>query len=572
MPSTHGRKRPNPNPYQQEHRQHKPPTYPLPNCHDVNLDFYDPVFRPIFADPTSPHSSMAQTTENHLHSSISPYGLTRATDPAHSDNCSSCCENENCTDQCENEDCTDGCGDCTDACHVDIAHCSLDECKGTVPCPGSPCGPVPSSCPQTASMACQTVVCEDEVCLSATEPCGGECETIYCHDGGCPEECSTEPCEVTCPAFNGAQTSCTDYTCLRDRTGYAPPHHHHHGAQNCVSYHVHSANSSRRQIPHTYHSEVARYASISPDSLTLNTAHSQPFDGLLHHSLFSDRSRFRLSDESTMLLPAAAKRRRISDSTVNTIPAFDHGYSTTPSSAAPTPVPSNLGDIFCMWDDNCEETFFDNLALQDHIQSAHIQPQPVNKRCLWDGCGKESEDPSSLFDHIKTSHAPPPAKLVCMWAGCKAIANSEEELQIHLNTHHLPSAYQCQWDTCDIVIPSETDLEKHVQSQHLLPQLEKTSSTPAGAKICEWQDVDENGTSHVCGLVFPSSTELQQHAKDVHIAALRKRTGYHCHWVGCNRRDKPFSQKGKVERHLQTHTGCKSPCIGLVCQASNQCT
>jgi hypothetical protein len=155
-----------------------------------------------------------------------------------------------------------------------------------------------------------------------------------------------------------------------------------------------------------------------------------------------------------------------------------------------------------------------------------------------------------------------------MWAGCKAIANSEEELQSHLNAHHLPSAYQCQWDTCDIVIPSEIDLEKHVQSQHLLPQLEKTSSAPADAKTCEWQEIDENGTPNVCGVVFSSSTELQQHAKDVHIAALRKRTGYHCHWVGCNRRDKPFSQKGKVERHLQTHTGCKSPRTWLVYQAS----
>ena len=157
------------------------------------------------------------------------------------------------------------------------------------------------------------------------------------------------------------------------------------------------------------------------------------------------------------------------------------------------------------------------------------------------------------------SHAHLPERHVCMWAGCNAILNSEGELQSHIDHAHLPSGNQCHWDSCDTLAPTVVDLEKHVHTEHLITQSValQDSPVPDGIKTCEWQDDDGHGNVVRCGLEFPNSTELQQHAKDEHIATLRKKTGYYCHWAGCTRRDKPFSQKGKVERHLQTHTGCK---------------
>ena len=510
----------------------------------LNLDFNDPVFRPIFA------------------------GMPAIAD----DNCSSCCDNDNCVDKCENDDYYD---DCTDECHIDVvAHCSLDDCKvasassSASSCPGSPCA-------QSTGGACQTVLCEDEVCSVDPGACGVACvETVYCHDTACKEEeCRTLPCEVPCEVSDCSQAIYREYSCHRDNTPAATTTHEpsldasYHGggggAHNCVSFHVNNANSNRWRKSAPRLTETEHYASIAPNSLTLDTARLQPPNTLLGDPLYSAGGgtgvpRWFRETESPPQPPS--KRRRTPESTPAATPAFDRNYSTTPSSAVPTPVSSNLGDIDCLWDYSCDETFFDNLALQDHIQHAHIggTQQLDVLTCLWDGCGQETSDPNSLFDHVKYFHAPPPGKLICMWEGCRATASSESELQSHINTAHLPLGSQCKWDACDLLAP---DLEKHVQTQHLVPQLEKSSgaSTGTAARACQWQDTDRDGNFHTCGMLFNSSTDLQQHAKDVHIHALRKKTGYFCRWAGCSRGDKPFSQKGKVERHFQTHTGCKYP-------------
>lgn len=551
------RKRPFPSHEQLQQQQCKPPGYLLPNHHysnyspvpepqqHLNLDFNDLVYRQIFAD------------------------MSAIVD----DNCSSCCDNDNCVDKCENDEC---CGDCPDECSIEaVAHCSLDDCKvvsaspssvSASSCPGSPCA-------QMAGAACQTVLCEDEVC--PVDPCGVACvETVYCHDTACrEEECLTLPCEVPCFVSGCSQAICREYSC---RAGKSPPatavresspaasYHGGVDAHNYVSFHVNNANSNRWQKPAPRCTETGHYASIAPNSLTLDTMHLPPFNALSGDQLYSGGgggvvpSVPRWFEETeTPLLQQPSKRRKISELTPVATPAFDHSYSTTPSSTAPTPMSSNLGDIDCLWDHGCDETFFDNLALQDHIQHAHIQygtQQLDTLTCLWDGCGQETPDPNSLLDHVKFYHAPPPSKLICMWEGCRAIANSEAELQSHINAAHLPFGPQCKWDTCGLLAP---DLEKHVQTQHLVPHVGKSPDTVA--RTCQWQDTDRDGNVHTCGMLFTSSTDLQQHAKEIHINALRKKTGYFCHWAGCNRMDKPFSQKGKVERHLQTHTGCKYP-------------
>lgn len=99
-------------------------------------------------------------------------------------------------------------------------------------------------------------------------------------------------------------------------------------------------------------------------------------------------------------------------------------------------------------------------------------------------------------------------------------------------------------------------------------EVESTASASEGPRKCEWEDVSggfgkddgnaKDGGGVVCGKVFSSTEELQRHVKEVHIAVLKKKTGYYCCWKSCGRRDRGFSQKGKVERHMQTHTGCRN--------------
>jgi hypothetical protein len=68
--------------------------------------------------------------------------------------------------------------------------------------------------------------------------------------------------------------------------------------------------------------------------------------------------------------------------------------------------------------------------------------------------------------------------------------------------------------------------------------------------------------NQVCGLICQSEVELQTHIKCNHLDSLDKSSGYRCLWEDCKRKEMPlekqgFSQRGKLERHMATHTNCK---------------
>ncbi|CRK27110.1 hypothetical protein BN1708_004332 [Verticillium longisporum] len=72
---------------------------------------------------------------------------------------------------------------------------------------------------------------------------------------------------------------------------------------------------------------------------------------------------------------------------------------------------------------------------------------------------------------------------------------------------------------------------------------------------CRWLSYGQ-----VCGLTFRDEEELHQHVRDRHTAPLNKEVGgFPCHWEKCVRQKKGsagnFSQKSKLDRHLQVHTG-----------------
>lgn len=70
---------------------------------------------------------------------------------------------------------------------------------------------------------------------------------------------------------------------------------------------------------------------------------------------------------------------------------------------------------------------------------------------------------------------------------------------------------------------------------------------------CRWVASDGG----VCLARFENYKELQGHCKENHLKNLQKvDAGFRCSWYGCARAT-AFSQKSKLERHMQTHTGCK---------------
>lgn len=71
---------------------------------------------------------------------------------------------------------------------------------------------------------------------------------------------------------------------------------------------------------------------------------------------------------------------------------------------------------------------------------------------------------------------------------------------------------------------------------------------------CLWKcEHDEEG----CGKTFATAAALHEHCKDSHTkCALKEDSQYWCKWDGCHRQE-GFTQRAKLERHLQTHSGCK---------------
>ena len=75
---------------------------------------------------------------------------------------------------------------------------------------------------------------------------------------------------------------------------------------------------------------------------------------------------------------------------------------------------------------------------------------------------------------------------------------------------------------------------------------------------CKWRE----DTGMICGQHFDDSEGLHKHVV-THSRNLKKAgAGHRCRWAGCTRAEGAkgcFPQRTKLERHLQTHTGCKHP-------------
>lgn len=78
---------------------------------------------------------------------------------------------------------------------------------------------------------------------------------------------------------------------------------------------------------------------------------------------------------------------------------------------------------------------------------------------------------------------------------------------------------------------------------------------PQNAYQCFWGDPE---TGEPCGQNFGNSDELDSHCKAAHTKNLAKGPGgFQCSWESCKRGKDFFLTKAKLNRHLQTHTGCE---------------
>ncbi|RDW75049.1 hypothetical protein BP6252_06191 [Coleophoma cylindrospora] len=254
-------------------------------------------------------------------------------------------------------------------------------------------------------------------------------------------------------------------------------------------------------------------------------------------------------------------------------------------------------DNSCRWD-QCDQSFSSQDALYNHFHTAHIDPflqyscpipasqcpsiigsHPLDhlqsyhgwnqNNCPDSSCqemGPQFCDPSQLHNHFDQQHSIQPQEgLSCKWESCKIVVSDLNQLSEHLtNQHHFHIPVTTD-EEIDLSPTSDMKASSEVKAPRvsILPNRAATEGEdPRHTITCKWK----TGDNTICGVAKhgkEAAKELQEHVREAHLAQLSSKLGYICQWDGCGRaadpklKDKGFSQRGKLERHMASHTTYK---------------
>ncbi|KAJ8061246.1 hypothetical protein OCU04_010316 [Sclerotinia nivalis] len=197
---------------------------------------------------------------------------------------------------------------------------------------------------------------------------------------------------------------------------------------------------------------------------------------------------------------------------------MNHGFTFDENlNGFPCPAPGCLAD----------EMYCDPSMLHNHIDQMHAIPLQGQLQCQIDSCNTSYQDPNQFFNHLNHDHNLP-----------------------------IPMTPVEEIDLSSISMPVEAKAQEEVEEE-IAPLAKNERSESHNHLSCKWLT-----NNHLCGQVFTSESDLQTHVKDFHLSVLNKTSGYFCKWQGCSRKHKMgvkegFSQRGKLERHMASHTGFK---------------
>lgn len=236
----------------------------------------------------------------------------------------------------------------------------------------------------------------------------------------------------------------------------------------------------------------------------------------------------------------------------------------------------------CPWD-ACNTSILDAQFWMQHLHQAHLDPQYTY------GCPLQSNDcPTVLganpLNHLQTQHGfdMNENNFSCPAPTCSPAETYNDPAMFHNHfdqAHAIPAQgfLLCRLDSCNGSFIDQNQLLSHIHESHQLPvpppkiannfmNQNETACYPLAipdnevlvAHTCKWK----LRGGDVCGETCGSEKDLQDHVKAKHLAVLSKSTGYICQWEHCGRPAKMgakqgFSQRGKLERHMASHTNCK---------------
>ncbi|KAH6678362.1 hypothetical protein B0J14DRAFT_534634 [Halenospora varia] len=269
----------------------------------------------------------------------------------------------------------------------------------------------------------------------------------------------------------------------------------------------------------------------------------------------------------------------------------NNNHSQIPSGLNGQPLDEYMAH--CNWTD-CNQFLSNQDEFNQHVYRQHVDPQMMYP-CPVKGPGQCGELPENqLFPHLQAHHP----SVFQNDSGSLSCPTHEDQtfhdfsmFEEHLGQVH-PLAYplQCGFDECHTIFTKPRDFLEHLNIQHAVPPPCPSSSSKgdeimlddstralekAGSMHSLLRNEESNGhdphqcrwttaPGMSCGHKFTNEKELHGHIKEAHLSKLKKESGYICLWEGCDRAKKRegqhagFTQKGKLERHMATHSNYKS--------------
>ncbi|CEP13104.1 hypothetical protein [Parasitella parasitica] len=203
----------------------------------------------------------------------------------------------------------------------------------------------------------------------------------------------------------------------------------------------------------------------------------------------------------------------------------DTGATPTKLPILPPPQPSSQPIAVAAVDDCCNECC--PVVAGDaasNLASQNLTLPSIKKRKRDDEQGRAEQQPTQ-----------------CRWSSCAARFDTVEDLTPHLFSSHLNKQplKDCYWGSCGQQFrDGEASLWDHLSSQHLHNALL--------LHACRWLNCQER---------FAAFDTLTVHLSQAHVGSGKSE--YKCQWVACERNGKIFTQRQKIMRHIQTHTGAK---------------
>ncbi|KAJ9476892.1 Zinc-responsive transcriptional regulator ZAP1 [Pseudozyma hubeiensis] len=199
---------------------------------------------------------------------------------------------------------------------------------------------------------------------------------------------------------------------------------------------------------------------------------------------------------------------------------------------------SAASGLECLWNDCHQVPMPEKLEFGTFTPTTEADLWKPNALGTVPGSGRDDKVSLAILQHLLHDHLG---------------QHSSAPFSLHAAQHLAPPTPSSPHHAGEALLSSSKDSASSLSSWSSSKKRKSSDTSSGGAYcseteklICRWQG---------CSAQFNSHSALTDHIETAHVGSGKAE--YECRWIGCPRHasGQKFSQKQKVLRHLQTHTG-----------------